>query len=335
MASLIKRGNSWYLDWYENGLRKKKSLGVMTEREAKLNLEYKKAELSPLYSKLNKEAELKQIDYFSYSKKYLNWFEKKYPTTYSLDLSVSINNLEPHFNKTLLHKIDNDMVEDLIDSLTDYGNATSTINRKLGILKAILNKAKKDKYKTPDLLIDNLQVYESKPHAFFNQEELNLLYENSPSHWHWFMLMANTGLRLSELFNLKVDDVDRVNDHLYIISTNKRRTKSKKWRLIPINANARKALNHFDLSSKYVFPQTINKKYPTTALTRACKKVGIKKGKWGVHTLRHTFGSHMAMSNKSMRTIQIIMGHASIKTTEIYAHLSPDYLKGSTDDVNL
>ena len=49
MASLIKRGDSWYLDWYENGIRKKKSLGTISKKEAALNLEYKKAELSPLY----------------------------------------------------------------------------------------------------------------------------------------------------------------------------------------------------------------------------------------------------------------------------------------------
>ena len=135
-----------------------------------------------------------------------------------------------------------------------------------------------------------------------------------------------------EFRNLKIEDIR--NDNLYIISTNQRRTKSKKWRLIPINENSKKALEHFDLTKEFVLPPTC-RTYPGTALTRACKRAGIKSGKWGVHTLRHTFASHLTMKGTPLRTVQVLMGHASIQTTEIYAHLSPDYLKGSLDDLNL
>ena len=56
MASIYKRKNSWHLDWYdENGKRHQPSLGPISKKEALANLEYKKAELSLLYSKLNKE----------------------------------------------------------------------------------------------------------------------------------------------------------------------------------------------------------------------------------------------------------------------------------------
>lgn len=332
MATLRKRGKYWHLDWYEDGVRKRKSLGDVDKKEAKAQLEFKKAELSPFNRGLKSETALKQIDFISYSKKYLNWFEVQYPSTYETDLGIFINDLEPFFDKTPLHKIDNEMVDQLIILLHERKNKPTTINRKISVLKAMLNKAKKDKYKVPYLSVSKVPSFESKPHPFFSLDELELLYKNSPSHWHWFMLLANTGMRLGELRNLRVVDVK---DKIYVISTNQRRTKSKKWRLIPINQNSQKALKQFDLSGEYVFPQSFNKQYPTTALTRACQKVGIDKSKWGVHTLRHTFASHLVMSGKPLKTVQELMGHASIKTTEIYAHLAPDYLEGSLDNFNL
>ena len=72
-----------------------------------------------------------------------------------------------------------------------------------------------------------------------------------------------------------------------------------------------------------------------TALTRACKRAGITKGKWGVHCLRHSFGSHLAMQNVNMRAIQLLMGHANIKTTQQYVHLSPDHLQDTVTRISL
>ena len=57
------------------------------------------------------------------------------------------------------------------------------------------------------------------------------------------------------------------------------------------------------------------------ALKRACEKAGIVDCGW--HTLRHTFASHLVMRGVPLRVVQEWLGHASIKMTEVYAHLSP------------
>jgi len=54
---------------------------------------------------------------------------------------------------------------------------------------------------------------------------------------------------------------------------------------------------------------------------------GIKGA--SLHTLRHTFASHLVMNGTDVYTVQKLLGHSSIKTTEIYAHLAPDFLKAA------
>ena len=63
-------------------------------------------------------------------------------------------------------------------------------------------------------------------------------------------------------------------------------------------------------------------------LTRAC---GIKNA--STHTLRHTFASHLVMNSVDLYTVQKLLGHSSIKTTEIYAHLAPGFLRTAMEEL--
>jgi site-specific recombinase XerD len=59
------------------------------------------------------------------------------------------------------------------------------------------------------------------------------------------------------------------------------------------------------------------------------KSSGIKHA--SIHTLRHTFASHLVMSGADLYTVQKLLGHSSIKTTETYAHLAPNYLRSAIE----
>ena len=102
-----------------------------------------------------------------------------------------------------------------------------------------------------------------------------------------------------------------------------------------LNENAKKALDHFDQSNDFLFPRIKYRTSIGTALTRCCKRAGIKQGNWGTHVLRHTYASHLAMAGVDLASIQSVMGHADIKTTMRYIHLSPDHLKNVTTAINL
>jgi len=91
------------------------------------------------------------------------------------------------------------------------------------------------------------------------------------------------------------------------------------------------ALEFLDNESDYVLPR-VNK----SSLTRAFKKAVVNAGLDGsLHCLRHTFCSHLVMQGVPLRTVQVLAGHASFKTTEGYAHLAPDHLAESVAGLEL
>lgn len=335
MASIYKRGKSYYLDFSDFRLitpsnpqgRARVSLGKISKQEAEAQRKKKEYELTYLPN----EQETPKINFSDYVNTYLIQFLLKYPSSYETSQHALIKDFEPMFKHLMLHEITIHDVNNFIGSKKDKIK-TSTINRKLSILRALLNQAKADGYEVPNFKIQALQNDESRPPKYFTLDELELIYEEDKLYSHWWRFLANTGLRISELYNLKIEDIN--NDSIYIVSTSSYRTKSRKWRFIRLNDNAKKSLESFDMSGEYLFPR-VHKEMPKTRFRRICKKVGIKKGKWGVHCLRHTFASHSVMDGVPLRTVQVLLGHASIQTTEQYAHLSPEYLKDSLKNLNL
>jgi len=138
------------------------------------------------------------------------------------------------------------------------------------------------------------------------------------------------GLRQGELLALRWADVDLKNGKLWVrrsyVRGRFKLPKNRKPREIALGDDVRAELHrHRHLRGPLVFCDDGGNvltngecKHP---LYRACAKAGIRRVGW--HVLRHTFGSQLASQGVSMRQIQMLMGHASVKTTERYAHLSP------------
>ena len=262
---------------------------------------------------------------------YLEVFVLKYPSSYETSQHTLLFDFEPMFKNFMLHEITINDVNGFIGlKITEL--KTATINRKLSILRAMLNQAKADGFQVPGFKIKEIPNKESRPPKYFTVEELELIYKEDDLYPHWWKFLANTGLRMGEMRNLRVDDIHK--DSIHIVSSAAQRTKSGKWRYIPINQSARESLDQFDMTGEYLLPRQHNDS-PITRFRRICERAGIKKEKWGVHCLRHTFASHLVMNGTPLRTVQVLLGHASINTTERYAHLSPDYLKDSLGDLNL
>ena len=335
MARIYRRGKNYYLDYSDLRLatqsnptgRKRESLGAISKREAQAQMRKKEYELAYLKN----DHETPEIHFSDYVNTYLIQFLLKYPSSYETSQHTLLFDFEPLFKNLMLHEITINDVNGFI-GLKKGQIKTATINRKLSILRALLNQAKADGYKIPNFKIKEIPNEESRPPKYFTTDELQLIYKEDTLYNHWWKFLANTGLRMGEFYNLKVEDIQ--NDSIYIISTSGNRTKSRKWRFVRLTDEAQASLNKFDLTKEYVLPR-VHKDMPKTRFRRICKKIGIKRGKWGVHCLRHTFASHLVMDGVPIRTVQVLLGHASIQTTEQYAHLSPEYLKDSMGNLNL
>jgi site-specific recombinase XerD len=150
-------------------------------------------------------------------------------------------------------------------------------------------------------------------------------------------LFYSTGLRLSELAGVNRDMLDLVSQQLKV------RGKGRKERIVPIGDHAQLALRNYE-AKRDELSRTLGGKADRTAffLSRTGTRIGVRAvqlvvGKFlkeidedaglSVHSLRHTFATHLLDAGADLRAVQELLGHASIATTQIYTHTSVERLK--------
>lgn len=147
-------------------------------------------------------------------------------------------------------------------------------------------------------------------------------------------LMYSGGLRVSELINLKLNDISLDEDVVRILG------KGSKERIVPIGDCAKEALNNYiniyrkDLfknnRSDYLFLSKNGTKLSRQYFFKLIKKQSslnnINKN-ISPHTLRHSFATHMLNYGADLKSIQELLGHSDISTTQIYTHISQSKIK--------
>ena len=138
-------------------------------------------------------------------------------------------------------------------------------------------------------------------------------------------VIYSMGLRVGELLNLKLADFDKDRRCVHI-----RHGKGNKDRIIPVPEKLLKELREYYILFKPTVYLFEGQKGPGTPysnrsvqafLGRASVKAGIRK-KVTTHSLRHSYATHLMNNNIDLRTIQVLLGHNSLKTTQIYTHLT-------------
>ena len=142
-----------------------------------------------------------------------------------------------------------------------------------------------------------------------------------------------TGLRVSELVNLKIYDID-INEALV-----RTMGKGSKERIIPIGEYAIEAIKNYlkvrgsflkKEINDYLFLNNHGKKMTRQGFFKILKKIAKEKNikkEISPHTLRHSFATHMINNGADLKTIQELLGHSDISTTQIYTHISTEKLK--------
>ncbi|MHC5085306.1 MAG: tyrosine recombinase XerC [Planctomycetota bacterium] len=148
-------------------------------------------------------------------------------------------------------------------------------------------------------------------------------------------VLYSTGMRVSELVSLNMDDVDFLSEVIHI------RGKGKKERICPIGSSAlqsiqnyiefrnRRMANDSNFDSRVLFANKHGQRLSTRSVRRKMDKYLVEAGldpAISPHTLRHSFATHMLNNGADLRSVQELLGHQSLSTTQIYTHISTSHM---------
>lgn len=212
-----------------------------------------------------------------------------------------------------------------------------SISRKVASIKAFFKFLAKRKLISvnPALLLYTPKVPEKLPSFLSEEEVIKIIQAPSGNSWQMLRdkaiieLLYSTGIRVGELTSLAIKDINFLEETVKITG------KGKKERVAPVGAPAIKALTEYleirpSGQTNYVFLNKYGKPLTARSVERLVekytKKAGIGK-KVTPHTFRHSFATHMLERGADLRTVQELLGHERITTTQIYTHLTLEKLR--------
>jgi integrase/recombinase XerD len=147
-------------------------------------------------------------------------------------------------------------------------------------------------------------------------------------------LLYAAGLRVSELVNLKINDVNTEACFVRVLG------KGAKERIVPIGLYAKEKIEFYietarhhllkNLSSRYLFVARAGRPMTRQGFWKIIKqyaKLAGIKNQIAPHSLRHSFATHLLEGGADLRSVQVMLGHVDISTTQIYTHVSREHLK--------
>jgi len=332
------RNKIYIIDYYlPDGTRKRETIGP-NKRDALDVLAKRRTQIREgKWFELEKES---RIYFRELSEKFLKEYSrppKKAMSSVGRD-RLSVKHLNNFFGNKLAHQITHEAVEAYQNKRLDDGVKSGTINREVGCLKTIFNKAvdwklvkfspasKVKMLKEPAPIVRYLGKEEIgkllKACKISESPESNKLVAKHP--YPIVFIALNTGMRLGEILNLKWRDIDFVNGFIHI-----EKAKGGKRRDIPLSPELTQVLKYGIKveNTEHVFCngngtpfRNINRSWKT-----AKRRAGITNFRF--HDLRHTFASYLVMGGVDLYTVSELLGHSSVEVTQRYAHLSPEHKK--------
>lgn len=258
---------------------------------------------------------------------------------YKRDLDKLYNFLKIK-NKSLVQATSNDL-HDYIVFLKNQQYALKTQSRHLSSIREFYRFLFSEDiiHINPTDYLSSPKVQKSLP-KYLNEDDIFTLIQNagqiSMRLQTLLEVLYATGMRVSELVGLPTTAVTNENKHIYITG------KGNKERIVPLNDKAREALDKWLVVRENTYPRADKNRWLFPAksksghLTRDAffkelKKLAIQTGldanKVSPHVFRHSFASHLIAHEADLRSVQKMLGHSDIATTEIYTHILPNRLK--------
>ena len=323
MAFLRKEGRYYKIYWYQDGKLHKRSARtgnkqiarqILSDIENKLsaqkfNINFINGVFSLSdfldealeYSKINKSARTVEIEEQIFKK-----FKK-----FCGDININ--------------RPDTKLIESFKSYLKSENLEPTTINIYLRHLSSAFSLAVRYKRipENPFRHVKKLPEQKKQP-VFLSREQAEKLMENTKNTYLYDYILTSlyTGARISEICKLKWENVDLENRTIKLMG------KGSRERTIPI---ADRLLSHLKSLEKgeYVMRGTRNRNEVTRQFRKKADEIGLYNFKF--HNFRDTFASWLVQKGRTVQEVRILLGHSSITTTMIYAHLAPSNLKEAID----
>lgn len=279
---------------------------------------------------------------------FLNYlkFEKRYSyhtlLSYETDLRDFLTFLQQQFGETGIAGITASFVRSWLARLKDDGQSAKSIHRKISSLRSFFKYQLRTGVleKTPMTAISAPKLPRRLP-AFLKEpetKELAKLMKNNSEDWNslnasmLIMLFYNTGMRLSELINLRDTQVDASRNQIKVLG------KGNKERVIPVSPETISAIREYRQEKKREFASADDvllvtakgkKLYPKYAYLLVKQYLGAVStlDKKSPHVLRHTFATHLLNAGADLNAVKELLGHASLASTQVYTHNTIEKLK--------
>ena len=275
------------------------------------------------------------LDYLMNEKKYSNYTE----TNYELDLFKYEEYLNSH--KINYLKVKYKDISNFIIYLKESKYKSTSINRILSALRSFYSFLEKNNkiQSNPFPLITSVKTEKRLPNYFKYDEFITMLdsIEDTPlgirNRLILEMLLA-TGMRVSELVSLKINDIDESNKEIKVLG------KGNKERIVYYGSYCSESLDNYlhksrnillsGKTSEYLFINNNGTKLTDRGVRLIIDKIVQKsciKSKVSPHTFRHTFATLMLNEGCDIKSVQELLGHASLSTTGIYTHLTNEEVR--------
>lgn len=247
-----------------------------------------------------------------------------------------INNYLEYLKKQNINykKIDNIAIRNYLKYLDDLNLKNSTIARRISALRTFYNYLLNKGLVDTNLFnsIRNPKIEKKLPN-YLSYEELARILDNIDI--STFIGLRNrlmvemfyaTGCRVSEITNIKVNDIDKSNNSIRIMG------KGSKERIVYFGEYARDYLDRYLplIDCVYLFTNEAKEKlsvHDVEYIIKDLVKNLALKTHVTPHTLRHTFATHLLNNGADIKTVQELLGHSSLNTTGIYTHVSNERIK--------
>ena len=231
-------------------------------------------------------------------------------------------------------------IRKMLSFLIDKGFSKVSISRKISAIKSYITFLEKFNYSKNNYseLISIPKKSKSLPKVMTKKEVSQLIKHvemNTKKNLRddaLIELLYSTGLRVSEVVNLKLKDINLEKSEIKILG------KGNKERIVIFNNKSKEKIIRYlkndkrfiSIKTEALFQNKFKEALSTRSIQRILKKYlnfsGINS-KYSTHTLRHTFATHLLEGGADIKVIQQLMGHSSPETTKIYTHVSSSTLK--------